>query len=181
MTLIQFDNQDPHEVITNAVPLAEVVPLSEATFVPRGGTPLFDAIGATVADATIRVEQLAAAGDEPEDIVVVILTDGLENASVEYDRAQVFDLIKKREAQGWTFVYIGANQDAYAEGGGMGMAGGNTQAWLGDAASAPMAFESLSRATKSFRGKSRSARGAQRDDYFEGVKEAEADLERRAR
>jgi Mg-chelatase subunit ChlD len=181
VTLVQFDTQDPREVIADALPLAEVRSLTEATFVPRGGTPLFDAIGATVADATIRAEQLAAGDHDDEDIVFVILTDGQENSSVEYDRAKVFELIKKREARGWTFVYIGANQDAYAEGGAMGMATGNTQAWMGDAASAPIAFESLDRATASFRHRRRGERSVMKDDYFEGVKEAEADLASRTK
>ena len=47
----------------------------------------------------------------------------------EYDRAKVFDLVKRREERGWTFAYLGANQDAYAEGDKVGVAKGSTQAW----------------------------------------------------
>ena len=55
MTLIQFDSNDPHEVLSDAVPIAEVRPLTRQSFVPRGGTPLYDAMGHAITDATIRV------------------------------------------------------------------------------------------------------------------------------
>ncbi|MFM7899643.1 MAG: VWA domain-containing protein, partial [Actinomycetota bacterium] len=49
VTFVQFDSQDPQEVIVAGAPISEVVPLSEATFVPRGGTPLLDATGRLIA------------------------------------------------------------------------------------------------------------------------------------
>jgi Mg-chelatase subunit ChlD len=57
MTLVQFDGGDPHEVLESARPIEQVAPLSVSRFVPRGNTPLFDAIGHTIADATIRTEK----------------------------------------------------------------------------------------------------------------------------
>lgn len=53
----------------------------------------------------------------------VILTDGLENASREYRREQVFDLIMNGEQQGWAFLYLGADHDVWAAGGDLGTAG----------------------------------------------------------
>jgi hypothetical protein len=68
MTLAQFDSQDAHEVLTDSTPISAVRPLSASTFQPRGGTPLYDAMGHIITDATIRAEQLQAgksAGGDP--------------------------------------------------------------------------------------------------------------------
>ena len=166
MTLVQFDDQDPYEVVADAVPIAEMAPLSESTFVPRGTTPLYDAMGHAIANATIRAERRAAAGEPAEDILFVTFTDGLENASREYDRAKVFDLVKRREERGWTFAYLGANQDAYAEGDKVGVAKGSTQAWAASPQGTADAFASLSEATSAYRAKAPSARKADKDRFF---------------
>ncbi|MDQ6945076.1 MAG: VWA domain-containing protein [Actinomycetota bacterium] len=104
MTVVQFDTQDPHEVLGGARPIAAVAELSAATYLPRSGTPLYDAMGHTIADATIRVEQRRAAGLDAEEIIFVTFTDGHENQSVEYTRQMIFDLMKKRQDDEWTFA-----------------------------------------------------------------------------
>lgn len=179
MTLVQFDTQDPYEVLSDACSVDEVAPMSERTFVPRAATPLYDAMGQAITNATIRAERRQAEGEPEEDVLFVTFTDGLENSSREYDREKIFQLIKKREERGWTFVYLGANQDAYAEGGKAGYARGSTQNWTADDAGAAAAFQSLSRATRSYRDKGRSGRYAGREDFFEGKNEAEDDLKGR--
>ena len=60
MTLTQFDSQDAHEVLCDSVTIDEVADLTERSFIPRGGTPLYDAMGHLIADATIG--SLAGAG-----------------------------------------------------------------------------------------------------------------------
>ena len=69
MTLVQFDSQDPHEVLFDATPLAQVRPLERARFQPRGGTPLYDAMGHLIADATIRAEKMAIDGRPAEEVL----------------------------------------------------------------------------------------------------------------
>ena len=101
------------------VPVVQVPELTEQTYQPAETTPLYDAIGHT----------LTAAGHEapPESKkLCVILTDGLENASREYTRDGIARMIKDHEAQGWTFIYLGADHDAWAAGGDLGIAGDNT-------------------------------------------------------
>jgi hypothetical protein len=162
-----------------ATPIAEVPDLTAATFMPRGGTPLYDAMGQTIADATIHAEQRRAADLPGEEILFVTFTDGEENQSVEYSRDKIFELIQKREADGWSFAYLGANQDSYAEGGRIGHAPGSTQSWAADATGSAAAFASLSGAVVTRRQKMRAGDQYDRRDLFEGDKEAEADLERR--
>ena len=86
MTLVQFDSQDSHEVLADALPLSDVDDLTEESFAPRGGTPLYDAMGHAIADATIRAERRHLGKQGTEEILFVTFTDGLENQSVEYTR-----------------------------------------------------------------------------------------------
>jgi hypothetical protein len=109
---IQYTNQ----------PIDKAPQLTMETFVPRGGTPLYDAIGKTVTELAPTVNG--------RPVVVIIMTDGGENSSNEFDNAKVKALIKAKEAEGnWTFVYLGANQDAWAVGASFGMAAGNTMSY----------------------------------------------------
>jgi hypothetical protein len=180
MTLIQFDSNDPHEVLADALPIAKVPPLTRASFAPRGGTPLYDAMGHAITDATIRIERRRAAGDANESILFVTFTDGEENQSCEYRREQLFDLVKKHEQEGWTFAYLGANQDSYAEGGRVGFSASSTQNFKGDAHGSREAFLSLSSSVSRRRGRIRSGESFDNTDLFEGDKSAEADLEKRS-
>lgn len=98
MTLILFD----HEITTlyEKTPIADVKPLDVTSFVPRGSTALLDAIG-----HVLKLEL-------PRDTAVIVLTDGDENSSVKYTASHIKDLIQMREkTDGWSFVYLGANQD----------------------------------------------------------------------
>lgn len=180
MTLVQFDSENSHEMLANAAALRDVSRLDAGTFLPRGGTPLYDAIGHLVADATIRSETKASAGAWAEDILFVIFTDGQENQSVEYTRQNVFDLISRKEEAGWTFVFMGANQDVYAETVQIGIRTGNAQAYRADGMGSATAFDSVNKAVSSRRNKLRSHESIDNTDFFEGDKGAEKDFNERS-
>lgn len=107
--LAQFDDQ--YDVVYDqAVQTAER--LTDSTFIPRGMTALYDAIGRTVTDLGKKFSGMAEA-ERPEKVVVAILTDGGENSSHEYDSTRVKALLdEQRSKYNWDFVFIGANQDA---------------------------------------------------------------------
>jgi hypothetical protein len=111
--------------------------------------------------------------------IVVVFTDGLENASRTWTRDQVFALIEQKKAQGWTFVFMGANQDAYAEGSRIGFQAGNVQNFRGDGQGMREAWSSVDRAVGEYRQASFEERGSRRSDFFTGVKEAELDYSNR--
>jgi Mg-chelatase subunit ChlD len=88
---------------------------------PRGSTALHDAVGIGVAKFGAKLAALPE-GERPATVIVVIVTDGQENASHEYRAEQVADVIKHQtEAYGWNFVYLGANQNAVTVARGMGI------------------------------------------------------------
>jgi hypothetical protein len=180
ITLVQFDTQDPQEVVLDAKRITAARPLTPATFQPRGGTPLLDATGRLIARASARADARRTAGKRPEAIIFVTITDGEENQSREYTREHVRTLVKAHEAAGWTFVFMGAGLDAYAEAGGSGVDARSVQAWAPDAPGAAAAFDSTSKALLVRRHKLRTAAPVQAADFFEGAKPAEEDRRRRS-
>ena len=115
-TLVQFDNV--YEFVHTAVPIKSVPPY---TLVPRGGsTALLDAVGRAINETVHRLAKMNEA-DRPGLVIFVIITDGEENSSKEFKKAQIKAMIQHQTAvYGWQFTFLGANQDAFAEGGGIG-------------------------------------------------------------
>jgi hypothetical protein len=114
LTLAQFD--DIYEVVHASTPLFLVPPLSSDTFVPRGSTALLDAIGRTITALGARLAAMPER-ERPGRVLVTIITDGLENASREFTRERIFDMIThQREKYSWEFIFLAAGQDAIAVG-----------------------------------------------------------------
>ena len=112
LTLVQFDSQDPYEIVHQFTPLAGVPKLTRETYVPRGGTPLLDAMGRGVNDLEQQMASLEDA-DKPSRVVFVIVTDGQENASREFRRDQIVEMIRrKKDGDGWQFVFLSADMDS---------------------------------------------------------------------
>jgi hypothetical protein len=179
ITLVQFDSEDPLEVLARAVPIAEAVPLTYEAFQPRGGTPLLDATGRSIGLAAARAADLEANGAPAEQILFVTITDGEENQSVEFSRQQVVDVVAAKQEAGWTFVFLGAGLDAYHEAGGLGYGAGSVQSWAPDGTGAALAFTSLSKKTLDYRARARLADPVMTADFFEGERPAEEDRRRR--
>ena len=176
LTAVQFDGDDPFEVIYDAKALEEVSELTSSTYWARGVTPLYDALGHLIETADKRIAERSDGGEPVEDQLVLVFTDGLENASVRFERSSIFKMIKERMNKDWTFVFMGANQDSYAEGGRIGLVDGNVQNYAMTPSSIGDAFGSMSRATSDYRGKSRARRVSEKERFFGDVKEAEEAL-----
>ena len=88
---------------------------------PRGGTPLLDAVGQLIQQTGKHLEGMPE-DQRPGRVIFVIGTDGEENSSHEFTKQQIADMIThQRDKYGWDFVFIGADIDAFAEAGGMGI------------------------------------------------------------
>jgi uncharacterized protein YegL len=101
MSLYQFDHE--YQIIYKNKKISDIENLNNDTFIPRGQTALFDAIGRTVNNII---------NEENVKNIVVILTDGFENASNEFTHNNINTLIKNKEKENIEFVFLGANQDA---------------------------------------------------------------------
>lgn len=180
VTLVLFDSIDAHEVVADAVPVAEMVPLDERTFVPRGGTPLLDATDEVITRARDREKRLARQGLPAEAVVVVSITDGHENASRRTTVEKLRRRIAKREARGWTFVFLSAALDVYGEARSLGYRDGNVQAFAADSPGTSAAFLSLSQATGNVRRRLRAGTFEPADDVWGEDKPAESDRDGRS-
>ena len=88
------------------VDIKNVGKLTEDLYRPDGMTALYDAVYQTANDIEKQ--------NSEDKVLFVIMTDGLENSSHEHDQKQISLLIKRLQEKGWTFVFMGANQDSWA-------------------------------------------------------------------
>lgn len=115
MTLVLFDHE--YNIVFAGEDINNVEKLNDKTFVPRGMTALLDALGRTI-NTTYDQIKSAKKKDRPEQVIFVVVTDGQENNSKEYERDAIFKMITTmKEEEKWQFVFLGANQDAIKEGG----------------------------------------------------------------
>ena len=119
-TLVQFDSQDPYEVLHAAKPIGDVTPLTREQYVPRASTPLYDAMGRGILDLESTIAKKPK-GKRPTKIIFVVVTDGAENASQEFDRAAVTKLVDAKKAAGWDFVFLSADMEAFHDAGAVGI------------------------------------------------------------
>ena len=119
LTFVTFDsgNREWVRTIIDTMPIDKVRDLTKDDYRPCGCTPLYDAMGMSAWIApnlvfdqeTTDLEQKVTEDDQ---VLVTIITDGMENSSCEYSGAAVCEIVKRLRAKGWTFVYIGANQNS---------------------------------------------------------------------
>jgi len=118
VTLYDFDSTV--ELVYRNRPIADAPKLDNENYRPGGKTALHDAIVRAV-DETDEQIKTTAPRDQPENVIIVVLTDGKENAS-ETPQDVVRDRVEdRREEAGWEFLFIGANQDAALTAQEMGM------------------------------------------------------------
>ncbi|HXA08377.1 MAG TPA: hypothetical protein VNW28_00250 [Chthoniobacterales bacterium] len=149
LTLVLFD--DEYLVPINGLPVAEIIPLNDENYVPRGSTALLDAIGQTVDELGARLAATPEP-DRPGQVIVAILTDGLENSSQSYTWQKIARAIKQQTEQyRWTFLFLGANQDAIATAAQMNIASANAATYVADSAGLRASSKSLTRKVRGIR------------------------------
>lgn len=159
LTLAQFHSGRPTAPVAAGAPrvvfagrdIHAVQPLAPQDFKPHGQTPLYDAIAKLVA---------LAQRSEASETVFVVVSDGEASASKRTSREQAFKLVEGKRAEGWAFVFLGANQDAYAASHGLAMARGATSNFVPDARGLGAAWADLSAGTSRYRKAVRSGHSA---------------------
>jgi uncharacterized protein YegL len=117
MKVILFDHE--YQVLSDGK-LKNIKEFDESNYIPRGTTALYDAIGKTI---NSEIEENIKREKKYKKFIVVILTDGQENSSKEYDLDSINKIIKDREKSGWEFMFLAANQDSFKSAFKMGIRG----------------------------------------------------------
>ena len=110
ISTVLFSNRS--SVLHDRMDIQKIEPLTEREYCVGGGTALLDAIGGAIHHIG-NVHKYARNEDVPEHTIFVITTDGMENASCEYDSERVKQMIRRQEERyGWEFLFVAANIDA---------------------------------------------------------------------
>lgn len=139
LTLTLFDHE--HNTRTTCR-LQDATPLDAEQYVPRGSTALNDAMGRALA----RLE-----AKNPAKAILVVLTDGQENASKEFTHQQVKDMVGRAQAKGWQIVYLSADINGFLHGMQYGVQAANTLQVAASGAGMRAAMGSASQSNTSYR------------------------------
>lgn len=112
VTTVLFD--DSYELLHDRVNIRELRPITGKEYFVRGSTALLDAVGKTISSIG-NAQKHSNPERRADKVMVVIITDGMENASSEYNYKKIMDMIEKQKSRfGWEFLFLGANIDAIA-------------------------------------------------------------------
>ena len=139
------------EVLYDRVKLSEIKPMTNAEYTAMGGTALLDALGGSIYHIG-NIHRYARPEDVPEKTVFVIITDGQENSSIHFTGAKVKSLVENQQSKySWEFLFIGANIDAIAAAGNIGIRADRAVNYMSDRQGTQAVYRSVSRAMSSAR------------------------------
>jgi Mg-chelatase subunit ChlD len=142
-TTVLFDHETT--VLYRNVLAIEVEPLNTKTYVPRGSTALLDALGLAI-DSTGKELSFLSEDQRPSSVIVLVITDGQENASSKYTYEQIAEKTKhQQEKYSWSFLYLGANQDAIRAGAQLGIAAQNSLTYVNTGVGLNTVYQTISR------------------------------------
>jgi len=148
ITLSLFDSN--YKSVYKNISLMDAEELNEETYVPSSMTALYDAIGISIDEAKERYKN--DPDNKPDRVLVVILTDGEENRSREYDQKRIFEMIKSQtEDEEWEFIFLAANQDAMKTGHSMGIKMGNSLDFAPTGEGTQVMYAQMSASVKGYR------------------------------
>ena len=151
VTTVLFD--DKYEKIVDAVDIQKAENLTAAVYYARGNTALMDAVGKTITETLGQMEKNKIC-PEKRRVLIMIMTDGLENASTEYNKARVKELIDATTKNyKWNYIFIGANIDSTAEATSIGISGSHAANISSDSAGIKESFKRMDEAAKEVRKK----------------------------
>jgi uncharacterized protein YegL len=146
ISLYQFD--DKYDVVYENKDIKEVKDLE---LVPRGWTALLDAIGNTINRVGDSLNKLSEK-DKPSKIIFVIITDGQENSSKEFNVSKIKEMVEHQTNKySWNFVFLGANMDAIKVAGSYGISRGSTMCYAASSVGTSNVYDSLSTNICNFR------------------------------
>ena len=172
ITTILFDNQ--YEVLHDRIDIKAVNPITDKEYFVRGNTALLDAIGTTI-NKIGGVQKNTTEDYRAGKVLFVITTDGMENASREFDYDKIKSMIELQKTKySWEFIFLGANIDAVEVAGRFGVASNRAQSFHNDKEGIALNYEVLSQTVASYRAAPLGA--GLRDNWSEDIK---ADFKKR--
>ncbi len=149
VTAVLFD--DEYELLHDRVNLKGIRPITDREYFVRGSTALLDAVGKTI-QKIINVQKNTAEDQRAAQVMFVITTDGMENASRENTADRVNRMVEQQKTQyGWEFIFLGANIDAVATAAQFGIGADRAANYHADGAGTQLNYEAVSRAASSLR------------------------------
>ena len=149
VTTVLFD--DGFEVLHDRMDIKTVKPITSRDYYVRGCTALLDAVGKAI--MMIKQKEKATSKEERAgQVLFVITTDGLENASKEFTYEKIKKMIEKQtEKHGWKFLFLGANIDAAAEAAKVGISARYSAKYSADGEGTQKNFEGVCKAASAMR------------------------------
>ena len=144
VTTVLFDDQ--YDLLHDHININEIQPITSNEYYARGLTALLDAVGKTINSIGSRLN--ATPEDErPDKVIFVITTDGMENASREFAKSTVKEMIKHQQSKySWTFMFLGANMDAVGEAASLGINTDFARTYTADTWGTQSVYTSMSKA-----------------------------------
>ena len=144
VSIVLFDHES--KVIVDRKPIEKVGKLTEKDYQVRGCTALLDAVGGSVAFIK-KIQHYLPEEVRPAKTIFVITTDGYENASRRFTYDAVKRLIEQQTEAGWEFLFLGANIDAAAEAGRIGIAPDRAESYFNDREGNAAMYDAVANAT----------------------------------
>ena len=151
---LRLFSTEKYDKVTQLTPLPLCPRLSYDNYTPSGGTPLYDCVARLIRETEGVTDSLKP---KPE-VLFVIMTDGEENSSREFNRERIFQLISQKTEMGWTFVFLGANQDAWQVGQSIGVRAASSMTYDANTAGVVNSMRMMSEATSRHMDKRKQAR-----------------------
>lgn len=146
ISLYPFD--DRFDTSFEEAPIEQVQRIS---IIPRGNTALLDAVGRTTVLVGERLAKRPEA-ERPGRVIILVITDGKENWSTKYSRAQVRTMVETQEREfNWKYVFLGANMDAASEAQAMGMQGASAASYAANSVGVNSVLRRASHGVSSYR------------------------------
>ena len=172
ITTVLFDHQC--EILHDRIDIKAVSPITEHEYYVRGQTALLDALGVTI-NKIGGVQKNTAVDYRAGKVLFIITTDGMENASREFDYDKIKAMIERQKTKyGWEFIFLGANIDAVEVANRFGVARNRAQKFYNDTEGVALNYRVINETVASYRSAPSSARI---DDEWSA--EIQADIERR--
>lgn len=149
LTTVLFNST--HKKLHDRIDILEIEDMTTDQYKTGGATALLDAIGDTIESVQSRIDETPVL-KRPDGVICVIITDGEENSSVSFKKAQIKKMIEhQQKGHGWEFIFLGASMEAVQDARSYGIASVNTVTYTADSIGTVTAYNCIDKAVASYR------------------------------